>query len=115
MKKTTVALVLVSILSLLLFSSGCSSNTKVSDILANPTQYETRDVNIKGYVGNTFWISLTNKGAYEIGDGSGTVWVVTTQPPPQKGAEIAITGTVKPAFTLGEKSLGTVLVETKRK
>jgi len=93
---------------------GCSRTDKIGDILANPAQYEGKEVNIHGYVGNTFWLSILNRGAFELGDGSGTIWIVTNQPPPQKGAQVSVRGNVRPAFTLGDRSLGTVIEETKR-
>ena len=70
---------------LLLSAVGCTPITRISDILANTSQYEDKDLTIKGTVGKTAWFPLLEKGAYQIGDGSSNIWVVTIQPPPQEG------------------------------
>ncbi len=94
--------------------SGCSSTTRVGDILANPSKYEGKQVGVKGYVGDTLWFAILKKGAYQIGDGSGTIWVVTTQPPPQKGVEISAQGSVSSALKLENMTFGTVITESQR-
>jgi hypothetical protein len=102
------------ILALIAPLSGCSNADKIADIKANPSQYEGKTVSIKGYVGNTFWVALASRGAYEVDDGSASIWVVTSQQPPEKGAQVSVRGTVSPAFQLGDRTLGTVVNETKR-
>jgi hypothetical protein len=98
-----------------LTATGCSNNTKIGDIQSNPVQFEGKQVNVKGTVGDTFWLATLSKGAYQLGDGSGTLWIVTSQPPPQKGVEIGCQGTVSTAIKLGDRTLGTVITETNRK
>jgi hypothetical protein len=114
MNKILLIAAIVAIILMIIPISGCSNLTKIGDIMAKPLQYEGREVNIRGSVGETMWLGLLNKGSYQIGDGSDTIWVVTTQPPPQKGEEISISGTVTTAFKLGETTLGTVINETRR-
>ena len=93
---------------------GCFRTDRIQDILTSPTTFEGKEVNVKGYVGNTIWISLLNKGTYELGDGSGTIWVITSQPPPQEGAKVTARGVVQRAFKLGDRAFGTVIIENKR-
>jgi hypothetical protein len=114
MNKILLIIAIVVIVVVIIPISGCSNPIKIGDIMANPLQYEGKEVNIRGYVGETMWLGLLNKGSYQIGDGSDTIWVVTTQSPPQKGAEVSITGTVTTAFKLGETTLGTVINESRR-
>jgi cytochrome c-type biogenesis protein CcmE len=105
------------ILAMTLCISGCSKTnnvTEISDIIANSAQYNGKTVNISGYVGDTLWNDLTSRGAYQVNDGSGNIWVVTSKDPPAKGVKVSVTGTVSPAFTLGDRTLGTVVNETKR-
>jgi membrane-bound ClpP family serine protease len=102
------------ILAMTLSISGCTKANKISDITSNSAQYNGKIVNISGYVGNTLWNDLTSRGAYQVNDGSGNIWVVTSKEPPAKGAKVNVTGTVSPAFTFGDQSLGTVVNETKR-
>ena len=114
MKKVIVIVVLLSVFLSLFLATGCSLKMKISDIMADPIKYEDRQVSVSGTVGNNFWISLVDKGAYEIGDGTGTIWVVTGEPPPQQGTEVTVSGKVTTAVKLGDKTLGTVIVESGR-
>jgi hypothetical protein len=113
--KRVLSIVVISVLILLVFTTiGCSPATKIGDILDTPSQYEGKDLTIKGTVGETAWFALVEKGAYQLGDGSGTIWVITSQPPPQKGQSISTKGKVQSAFSIAGQSYGTVLVETQR-
>jgi len=96
----------------LIITAGCKSPTKISDVTAEPSKYATQEVTIKGTVGESIWFS--EKGGYQLGDGSDTIWIITTQPPPQKGATVTTEGHTQTAFSILGKSYGTVLIETKR-
>ncbi|RJQ38540.1 MAG: hypothetical protein C4555_04900 [Dehalococcoidia bacterium] len=105
----------LSVILLLVFTTiGCSRATRIGDILADPSQYEGKDLTIRGTVGETGWLTLVEKGAYQLGDSSGTIWVITSQPPPQKEQSISTKGKVQSAFSIAGQSYGTVLVETQR-
>jgi len=113
--KRVLIIIVLSIFILLAFTTiGCSRATSIGEILANTSQYEGKDLTIKGTVGETAWFALVEKGAYQLGDGSGTIWVITSQPPPQKGQSISTKGKVQSAFSIAGQSYGTVLVETQR-
>ena len=114
MKRIYFIIIAGFILTMILSISGCTKTTKTGDITANSAQYNAKTVNISGYVGDTIWNALTSRGAYQVNDGSGNIWVVTSKEPPVKGVKVSVTGTVSPAFTLGDMSLGTVVNETKR-
>jgi hypothetical protein len=93
---------------------GCAGKTKIGDVLADSAKYEGEDILIKGTVGETVWLAPVEKGTYQLGDGSGTIWVITTQPPPQQGQTLSTRGRVESAFIILGRSYGTVLVETAR-
>ena len=114
MRRIIILSTILALLFMLMPLAGCSSTTKIGDIMAKPLQYEGKTVSVKGTAGDTLWFAVLDKGAYQIGDGSGTIWVVTTQPPPQKGLQISTKGTVSTAFKLGDQTLGTVITETQR-
>ena len=95
-------------------TAGCSS-TKINDILDNFSKYEGKEVTIMGTVGETIWLAVPGTGAFQVGDGSGNIWVITNQPPPQKGVKVTITGVARSAFTLGNQALGKVIMETERR
>jgi len=98
----------------LLAAVGCVNATKISEVKADSSKYEGKTITIKGTVGESIWLSAAGKGTYQIGDGSDTIWVISTQPPPAKGASVTTEGTVQSAFTILGTSYGTVLMETKR-
>jgi hypothetical protein len=103
----------LSVLLLVLFSTAsCTSTTKIGDILADKSSYEGKEISIKGTVGESIWVS--EKGVYKLDDGSGTIWVIATEPPPKQGQSITTKGKIQSAFTLLGQSYGTVLVESKR-
>ena len=109
-KVVTVSLLLVLMLTAVL-SSGCATTTNIGDIKANPSQYKGEEVTVKGTVGNSFWLALLSKGAYEISDDTGSIWVVCEHTPPEKNDEVKIKGTVEEAIRVGEHTLGTVIIE----
>ena len=80
----------------------------------NPSQFDGQTVDINGTVENTIWDSAVSRGAYQVFDGSGDIWVVTDQALPSKGIEVNVKGTLAPAFTLGNETLGTVINQTQR-
>jgi hypothetical protein len=112
--------ILTFILSLVLMlgvvtSAGCSSPTKIGDIIANPNTYSGKEISIQGTVGKASWFAVAGKGVYQLGDGTGNIWIVTKQPPPQNGQSVSTKGTVQTLFQLLDQSYGTVIIETSRK
>ena len=113
--KRVLSIIVLSVIIIFVFTAiGCSPATSIGDILAEPSQYEGKEQTIKGTVGDTAWFALVEKGAYQLSDGSGNIWVITSQPPPQKGQAISTKGKVQSAFSIAGQSYGTVLVETQR-
>jgi hypothetical protein len=110
-------LVLLAALALILLTAaGCNSSiTKIGDVQANSDNYDGKTITVKGTVGDTVWLATLAKGTYQIGDGSGTIWVFSNEPPPQKGLNVTTEGTVKAAFSLANHAYGTIINETKRK
>lgn len=98
----------------LLAAVGCAGTTKIGDVLSNSSHYEGKEITIKGTVGETVWLAAVDRGTYQLGDGTGTIWVITTQSPPQKGQSVSTTGKVQAAYSILGRSYGTVLIETKR-
>jgi hypothetical protein len=113
--KRFLSIIILLVFVLLVFTAiGCSPATEIGDILANPSHYEDKDLTIRGTVGETARFTIVEKGAYQLGDGSGTMWVITSQPPPQKGQSISTKGKVQSAFSIAGQSYGTTLEETQR-
>ncbi|MDX2228561.1 MAG: hypothetical protein NW220_02915 [Leptolyngbyaceae cyanobacterium bins.349] len=65
--------------------------TAIANLPPTPTQPTT--VYVKGTVGDR--VPLLEGTVYQLQDATGTVWILTQQPPPQAGTEIVVKGTVR--------------------
>jgi hypothetical protein len=109
----------VAILFSVLILSGCDQKT-VNEIKADPSRYANREVAVAGTVVRSF--SVLGKGAYEIDDGTGKLWVVSEAGVPREGAKIVIKGTIRDAYNLSSfiklpepVSSGLVMIERSHK
>ena len=100
------------VLGLALFLSACPSKTTISQINANPSKYNNKEVGIIGTVTDSY--GVLGKGAYEINDGTGKIWVATTRGVPSRGARIGVSGRLHTGFNYGGRSYGTIIEETGR-
>jgi len=93
--------------------SGCSINTNIniSEIKDRPDEYKGKQVSIKGKVIETVSVPLIHKGAYQVDDGTGKIWVMSQERIPYRGDDVKIKGEVKTGFTFHKLTLGTVIVE----
>jgi len=98
--------------------AGC--RTTINQLLAEPGRYADRDVTVGGHVVKS--ASVLGRGAYQIDDGTGTVWVVTKRGAPREGARVAVKGRVRDVVNLGELiplppevGSGLVIVETEHR
>jgi hypothetical protein len=88
---------IAAVLLLTLLTPACA--TSINDVLADPSRYRNREVTVKGSVTDSF--SVVDRGAYRIDDRTGTLWVVSSQGVPRKGARVSVKGTVRDVFDLG--------------
>jgi hypothetical protein len=79
-------------------ASGCAGTT-INRILAEPDRYRQRDVTLKGDV--TRSASVLGRGAYQLDDGTGTIWVVSKQGVPRQGARVKVEGRIRDVVDLG--------------
>ncbi len=112
MKKILIITVVIAILGLMVFASGCNS-TKISDILADPDNYANKEVSVSGTVTEKYWVDILgiSAGAYQVDDGSGKIWVITAQEPPEEGKKASAKGFVETAGKIGNRTFGTVIVD----
>jgi hypothetical protein len=80
--------------------------TKISDILASPSKYNEKTVTIKGKVAES--LIVLNTGYFVLSDGTESIIVVPSKTFPRVGEEVKVSGQVKNAFVIGEKSLTVV-------
>jgi len=91
--------------------SGCSSYVRISDIKEDPMKYSNKQISVKGRVTETFAIPFMNKGMYEISDDRDSIWVMGKGDVPFRGDRVIVTGKVKTAVMVNNKTFGTVIVE----
>jgi hypothetical protein len=96
-----------------IFLTACPNRESISKINADPGRYRDKDVAVAGRVTDSYGVLGT--GAYEIDDGSGTIWVVTRRGVPARGSEVGAKGRVRTGFSFSGKSFGTVLEESDRR
>ena len=92
----TGVLLLLAAMSLLL--AACEQKT-INQILAEPNRYANRDVGVLGTVVQSY--SVLGRGAYQIEDGTGKLWVISDKGVPRKGARVGVKGKIKDGFDLG--------------
>jgi hypothetical protein len=98
----------VSVLVLLIAASGCSSTKRIGDLLAEPSRYDGRTVQVEGTVRRG--AGLLGSGAYEIEDGTGTIIVIAQgQGVPPQGAITKAKGTFQSVFSLMGRSIAAIV------
>jgi hypothetical protein len=94
--------------------TACPSQTNISKINSDPGRYHKKEVALVGRVTDSY--SFLGKGAYEIDDGTGRMWVVVTnRGVPNRGAEVGAKGYVQSGISFNGRNFGTVLEETDRR
>ena len=88
---------IVAFILLALMMWGCERKS-INDIRAEPNRYANREVVVVGNVVRS--VSILGRGAYEIEDGTGKLWVVSETGVPREGAKVLVTGTVRDAYNL---------------
>jgi hypothetical protein len=70
-------------------------------------RYANRNVTVEGQVSQV--VGALNYGVYQVEDGTGKIYVVSTRGVPTKGARVRVKGPVQPGFNFMGKSLGAVI------
>lgn len=104
---------------LALIMAGCEQKT-ISQIKADPSRYANKDVAVTATVVRSY--SLLGRGAYEIEDGTGKLWVISDKGVPREGSKVVVQGTIRDAFNVGNLgnlpeavSSGMVMIEKSHK
>ncbi len=107
------AFFLSAILAGALALTACPSQTNIAKINQNPSRYHDKEVGLVGTVTNSY--GVLGNGIYELDDGTGRIWVMTTQGVPSKGARVGASGRVHTGVSFGGKTYGMVLQEEHRR
>lgn len=97
---------------ILLLIAGCGP-TKIEDIQNKSDKFKDQQVTLRGEVIEVLSIPFVHKGAYQIDDSTGKIWVIPSGNIPTRGDKVTVTGTVKIGVEFAGKHLGVVLIEEK--
>ena len=78
--------------------AGCRETT-VARLLAEPERWRDKDVTLVGNVIQS--ASVLGRGAYQLDDGTGVIWVISTHGVPREGARVGVRGELKDIVDLG--------------
>ncbi len=102
-----------------LFAVACPDRTSIADIEANPSKYQNKEVAIAGTVQDSWGVNIPGTkirgGAYKIDDGTGSIWIITEEAVPTKGAQIGVKGIIGTGITKNGRNYGLGLYEKDRK
>ena len=101
-----------------LIAAGCPQRRTIADLQRNPGKYNGKEVTVAGVVKSSYGGGIPGTGIgggiYEIDDGTGTMWVIAQGIVPNKGAEIAASGTFGNVATWNGRNYSTGIRETER-
>lgn len=100
-------------LAIALVLTGCGA-TRINRLLQEPGRYQNRNVTIEGRVTTAYGANvpgLNIPGLYQVDDGTGKIYVISTRGVPGKDARVRVKGTVTPGLNLGGRSFGTAIKE----
>jgi hypothetical protein len=82
-----------------LAAGAAACATSIQKVTADPSRYRNREVTVSGHVTESF--SIVGRGAYQIEDETGRLWVFSDHGVPRKGASVKTKGTIREGFDLG--------------
>jgi len=101
------------ILAGLVALTACPSKTTIARINQNPSKYHDQQVGLIGTVTDSY--GVMGNGIYELDDGTGRIWVMTTRGVPNKGTRVGAAGRVHTGVNFGGRTYGIVLQEEQRR
>lgn len=98
---------------------GCETlvelnDTKIGDVVRNPSQYDGKEVVTRGTVVDVVKAPFLDAKLYVLRDETGEILVVTTAGMPGMGSEVRVRGVVESAVIVGSQSYGLHLQESRR-
>jgi hypothetical protein len=116
LKIFVIAAVALSVLAL----TGCPDRKKISELQANPSKYQNKEVVVAGIVRDSYGVGIPGTrlggGAYKIDDGTGTMWIIVSDGQvPSRGSQIGVKGRLSSGVTLQGRNYGLAIHEKERK
>jgi hypothetical protein len=119
MKKSTNMMLLALALFVAAFAAACPERRTIADIQANPSKYNDKEVVIVGTVKDSYGLNVPGTpirgGVYKVDDGTGSIWVVSEEGVPSKGAEVGVRGIVGNGVNWNGKNYGLGVYEKDRR
>ena len=119
MKTGTKAILLSLVVLIGLFAAACPERVSIADIEANPSKYQNKEVAVAGVVQDSYGLNIpltsVRGGVYKVSDGTGSIWVVTEDSVPAKGAQVGVRGKIQNGLNWKGKNYGLVLMEDDRR
>lgn len=88
--------------------------TKISDLQKNPSQYDGKEVKIKGKVIDVMKLPFFEMKLYMVKDDTGEILVTTDTTTPGMDTEVRVKGVLDTMAIIGGKSIGLHLKESQR-
>ena len=102
-----------------MFVAACPERTSIADIESNPSRYQNKEVAIAGTVRDSYGINIPGTplrgGAYKIDDGTGSIWILTEEGVPTKGAQVGVKGIIGNGINWHGRNYGLGLYEKDRR
>lgn len=100
----------LTVLAAMLVLAGCPT-AKIADIERDPSKYSNRDITIAGKTTSSY--GALGSGMYEVDDGSGTMWVYSSNyGVPGNGTKVSVTGRISQGFSFGGRSFAIILKQS---
>lgn len=100
------------LIAALLLVAGCGG-TKVADIQNGLDKFKDQQTTLSGTVTETLALPFVHKGAYQLDDGTGKIWVIPDGDVPARGDKVKVTGTVRVGVEIAGRRFGSVLMAAK--
>lgn len=118
MRKSTIAGIVVLLAGALLLAA-CPKRVSIAELQANPSKYNNKDIAVAGVVRDSYGVNIPGTpirgGAYKIDDGTGTLWIITEDVVPNKGAEIGVKGRIGSGVSWQGRNFGLGMLEKDRR
>ena len=119
MKTFTKGFLLSLVILVGIFAAGCPERRSIADIEANPSRYYNKTVAVAGTVQDSYGINVpltgVRGGAYKISDGTGSLWIITENSVPAKGAQVGVKGKIQNGVNWRGRNYGLGMIEEDRK
>jgi hypothetical protein len=100
------------LISTALLLSACGT-VRIARINADPSHWANRTVRVEGRVTNS--MGALGTGGYQVDDGTGKIYVLSSRGVPNKGASVKVTGRVISGVSFMGRSFGTAIREEHHK